>query len=75
VLHELIRRAETTYVPPAAFVTTHVGLGDVDAAFRWLERAYAERSNMMRSLKVNPNLDPLRGDRRFADLLRRVGLD
>jgi TolB-like protein/Flp pilus assembly protein TadD len=75
VLDELTRRAQTTYVPPAAFVTTHIGLGDVDAAFRWLERAYAERSNMMRGLKVNPNLDPLRGDPRFADLLRRVGLE
>jgi TolB-like protein len=75
VLDELIRRAETTYVPPAAFVTTHIGLGDVDGAFRWLERAYTERSNIMRGLKVNPSLDPLRGDPRFADLLRRVGLE
>jgi hypothetical protein len=56
-------------------VTTHIGLGDVDGAFRWLERAYTERSNIMRGLKVNPSLDPLRGDPRFADLLRRVGLE
>lgn len=75
VLTELIRKAQATYVPPAAFVITHIALGDVEAAFRWLERAYAERSNMMRSLKVNPNLDPLRGDPRFEDLLRRVRLE
>jgi TolB-like protein len=75
VLDELTRKAQTTYVPPAAFVVAHIALGDVDGAFGWLERAYAERSNIMRGLKVNPNLDPLRADPRFADLLRRVGLD
>jgi Flp pilus assembly protein TadD len=75
VLDELTRTAKTTYVPPAAFVTAHIAVGDVDGAFLWLERAYAERSNLMRSLKVTPVLDPLRADPRFADLLRRVGLE
>jgi TolB-like protein/DNA-binding winged helix-turn-helix (wHTH) protein/tetratricopeptide (TPR) repeat protein len=49
-------------------------LGEKDQAFAWLERAYKERSFMMLYLKVAPNLDPLRSDPRFADLLRRVGL-
>ena len=49
-------------------------LGEKDQAFAWLERAYEERSFMMLYLKVAPNLDPLRSDPRFADLLRRVGL-
>ena len=48
-------------------------LGEKDQAFAWLERAYKERSFMMLYLKSAPNLDPLRSDRRFADLLRRVG--
>jgi eukaryotic-like serine/threonine-protein kinase len=48
-------------------------LGKKDQAFAWLERAYKERSFMMLYLKVAPNLDPLRSDPRFADLLRRVG--
>ena len=49
-------------------------LGEKDQAFAWLERAYEERSFMMLYLKVAPNLDALRTDPRFADLLRRVGL-
>jgi DNA-binding winged helix-turn-helix (wHTH) protein/TolB-like protein/Tfp pilus assembly protein PilF len=48
-------------------------LGEKDQAFAWLERAYEQRSFMMLYLKVAPNLDPLRSDPRFADLLRRVG--
>ena len=48
-------------------------LGEKDQAFAWLERAYQERSFMMLYLKVAPNLDPLRSDPRYADLLRRVG--
>jgi TolB-like protein/Tfp pilus assembly protein PilF len=48
-------------------------LGEKDEAFKWLERAYEERSVMMMYLKVLPNLDPLRSDPRYADLLRRVG--
>jgi tetratricopeptide (TPR) repeat protein len=48
-------------------------LGEKDEAFKWLERAYEERSVMMMYLKVLPNLDPLRSDPRYADLLGRVG--
>ena len=50
-------------------------LGEKDQAFATLERAYEERSVMMMYLKSAPNLDPLRSDPRFADLLRRVGFN
>jgi TolB-like protein/DNA-binding winged helix-turn-helix (wHTH) protein/Tfp pilus assembly protein PilF len=48
-------------------------LGEKDQAFAWLERAYEGRSFMMLYLKSAPNLDPLRSDPRYADLLRRIG--
>ena len=48
-------------------------LGKKDQAFAWLEKAFEERSFMMLYLKTAPNLDPLRSDPRYADLLRRVG--
>jgi DNA-binding winged helix-turn-helix (wHTH) protein/TolB-like protein/Tfp pilus assembly protein PilF len=51
----------------------HAQLGEKDQAFAWLERAYEKRNVMMMYLKAAPNLDPLRSDPRFADLLRRVG--
>jgi len=48
-------------------------LGDKEQSFMWLERAYAERSPGMVDLKEAPWFDKIRGDRRYADLVRRVG--
>jgi TolB-like protein/DNA-binding winged helix-turn-helix (wHTH) protein/Tfp pilus assembly protein PilF len=59
---------------PAVFVAAYLGLEDKDHAFAWLEKAYAQHSNAMTMLKVDPIYDPLREDPRFQDLLRRIGL-
>ena len=75
LLGELKRRREAGYVPAGAFVNAYLGLGDKDQAFIWLERAYEEKSNILLFLKTHPHFDPIRSDPRFADLLRRVGLD
>jgi len=75
LLGELKRRRQTTYVPAGAFISTCLALGDYDQAFAWLERAYQEQSNVLQVLKVDPFFDPVRADPRFADLVRRVGLD
>jgi len=75
LLEELKKHQQTGYVPAAAFVHAYIGLGDNDEAFAWLERAYGEQSNFLIYLKVFPLFDPLRGDLRFKDLVRRVGLD
>jgi len=61
-------------VPPYNVAIIYVGLGDKDQVFAWLERAYADRSFYLTWLKYDPQLDSLRSDPRFADLLRRVGL-
>ena len=52
----------------------HTALGDCDAAFAALERAYDERSFWMAFINVEPRFDPLRGAPRFADLVNRMGL-
>jgi adenylate cyclase len=52
---------------------TLVMLGDKDKAFAELNRAYENREPHMVYLKVAPRLDPLRDDRRFKELLTRVG--
>jgi DNA-binding winged helix-turn-helix (wHTH) protein/tetratricopeptide (TPR) repeat protein len=49
-------------------------MGETDKAFEMLNKAYLERDLQLVSLKVDPALDELRGDPRFADLERRVGL-
>jgi TolB-like protein/Tfp pilus assembly protein PilF len=72
---EVMRRLEAmgnqTYYDVAVI---HAGLGDTDRAFAWLEQAYAKRSPRMVYLNVDPRLDGLRSDPRFATLLRRMRL-
>jgi TolB-like protein/DNA-binding winged helix-turn-helix (wHTH) protein/Flp pilus assembly protein TadD len=75
LLAELKKRKQTGYVPAGAFVNAYLGLGDYPQLFDAFERAYQEQSNILQFLKVHPFFDPLRGDPRFKDLLRRVGLD
>lgn len=59
--------------PPIAMVVIHAGLGDADAAFDWLETAYRLRDDKLFWLTTRfPGFDPLRGDPRFDDLLRRM---
>ena len=74
ILNELLELNKTRYVTPAALVNVYLGLGDKEQAFVWLEKAYDERSNYIAYLKVFPILDPIRSDRRFAELIGRVGL-
>jgi len=61
------------YVSPFNMALVHAGLGDKEQAFAWLERAFRERSRSMAWLKVARELDGLRSDPRFDELLRRVG--
>jgi len=50
-------------------------LGEKDSALVWLERAYQARDDRLVALKAGPRFDELRSDPRFADLLRRMGLE
>lgn len=75
ILAELQERARQSYVPPYHFAILHTGLGDQDRAFAQLERAFELHAVDLFTLKVEPMFDTLRADKRFADLLRRVGLD
>jgi TolB-like protein/DNA-binding winged helix-turn-helix (wHTH) protein/Flp pilus assembly protein TadD len=61
------------YVPPYALALVHAGLGDADAAFAWLDRAYAARDVHLMFLTVDVKWDRYRTDPRFANLLARCG--
>ena len=50
-------------------------VGDKDKAFEYLEKSYQRRDYNMFLLKVEPRLDSLRGDPRFDELVKRVGLN
>jgi serine/threonine-protein kinase len=73
LLAELKDMSAKHYVPPIHLAVIHTGLGENDAAFEWLEKAYGERSLQSWYLP-DPRWDPLRRDPRFQDLLRRMGL-
>jgi len=74
MLELLKERRRQEYVPAFNIALIYVGLGQADAAFEWLEEAFAERSSWLVSLKIEPMLDVLRPDPRFAELLGRIGL-
>ena len=73
-LNELEKRAKRQYVPPYDIALIYSGLGDIDEAFKWLEKAYEDHSTEMIYFKVDPMLAPLRSDPRYQVLLRRMGL-
>jgi len=73
ILAEFEETSRRKYISPFHRALIYTGLGDDDQALVWLERAFAERSGWMIFLKVEPEFDRLRGDRRFLDLLRRIG--
>ncbi len=75
LLSELKQKRKAGYIPAAAFVNAYLGLGDNERAFYWLEQAYREQSNILQWIKVHPYFDPIRSDPRFADIVRRVGLE
>jgi len=52
----------------------YVGLGDKDKAFAELEKSFNGRGYYVPLLTVDPFMDPLRDDPRFADLIKRTGL-
>src|SRR5262249_5678135 len=72
---ELLQQLSTQgSVPAHYFVLIYTGLGDTNKAFEWLDKAFEQHSPIMAWLKVDPRFSPLRKDRRFTDLLSRVGL-
>jgi TolB-like protein/tetratricopeptide (TPR) repeat protein len=73
-LAELRRLAQSHYVSSLYFAAIYVGLGEKSTALDLLDKAYAERSDRLIYLGVEPAADPLRSEPRFRDLLRRMGL-
>ena len=74
LLADIERQARDRYVSPYSLALVHASLGQADEAFRQLDRAVEERSSWMAFAAVNPRLDSLRADPRFAEVRRRVGL-
>src|SRR5436309_4811096 len=74
LLRELETVARESYVSPVAFAIFHIGLGNVDRALDWAERAYDEKRGWLAYMKVNPMMDALRDESRFKSLLEKMRL-
>jgi hypothetical protein len=52
----------------------YIAVDDGAQGLNWLEKAYQRHSSIMTWLKTDPRFDKVRGEARFRDLMRRVGL-
>lgn len=74
-LAKLEQIPDSVAVRTITLLIAYSGTGQKDRVIELLEKAYAEHSNAVVAMKVEPMLDPFRNDPRFQDLLRRVGLE
>ena len=74
ILRSLEARAEREHVHPMDFSLLYTALGQREEAFRWLRRAYEERSFLLIWINVASWYDGIRDDPRFAALVRDLGL-
>jgi len=72
VVAALTEPSTRPYVVSIEVARVCVGLGELNDAFRWLEKAYQGRESNLTYLQVDPSFDVLRPDPRFQDLLRRM---
>jgi serine/threonine protein kinase/tetratricopeptide (TPR) repeat protein len=68
------KQAGTHYFPALELAGAYARVGDKEKAFEWLEKSYEERDGNLTLLKSDSDFKSLRGDPRFADLIRRMGL-
>lgn len=72
LLGQLEALSKKQYVSPYYVAIVYLGLGKNEVAINWLEQAYADHSNGLVFLKVEPELDPLRKNPRFIALQNRL---
>jgi adenylate cyclase len=75
VLDQLVQIANAKYFPAEQIAAVYVVLGEGREAFRWLERAATEHSAGLHGIGCALEFRSLHSDPRFAELLRRVGLE
>jgi len=74
ILKRLEQEGATRYISPYVFATVHAALGDVDVAFRWLDRAYDERDYLVATVRDDIHFDRIRTDPRFDRFLIKLRL-
>ena len=76
IVKELENRRKREYISAFSIATVYAALAEIDKAFEWLEAAYQERASFMFGFHRHPFIssEAMRRDRRFTDLMQRVGV-
>jgi serine/threonine-protein kinase len=74
VADTLAALARANHTAPVAVAVHYIKSGDLGLAMDWLERSYQVHEPNLPYINVAPIYDPLRGESRFQDLLRRMKL-
>jgi serine/threonine-protein kinase len=74
ILTRLTEESRHQYMRSEILAMGYAAVGDLDGAFGALERAYQARSAGLIYLHLDPGYEPLRGDPRYHDLVKRIGL-
>jgi hypothetical protein len=72
LLAQLMAQAKHEYVSPHYVATVYVALGKAELPRDWMNKAFADRSNGLVFLRVEPELDPLRSNARFIALQAKL---
>jgi tetratricopeptide (TPR) repeat protein len=76
IVSNLVELSRGSYVDPFAIGQVYLGLKEVDRSFEWFNQACDVRSPFfILLLKDDPRLDCIRDDRRFENLMQRIGLN
>ena len=74
LIEELQTGSQPEHLVPYHLAMIYFGLGEKDKAFEWLDQACEQRSPQLVWINVLPELDSVRADPRFQDILRRMNL-
>lgn len=74
LLAELLAISNGQYISSYILAAVHLSLGERQTALDLLERAYDERSIDLLSIKVDSKIDALRGELRFQEVVRKLGI-
>jgi tetratricopeptide (TPR) repeat protein len=77
IIEKLRQRSETNAGGSPSFYLAmiYAQTGEINAAFEWLEKGFHDHEVEMYWLKVEPPFEPLYGDVRFENLLKKIGFN
>ena len=71
----LVRRSRKTYISPVDIAVIHIGLGNIEKACVWLEKAFTQRCPRLIHLNVDPAYDSIKSNPKFLNFLERIHVD